>query len=39
MESLIFSNQGLKDIDTIDIELKKRSKEILYLDLSKNYLE
>jgi hypothetical protein len=39
MESLIFSNQGLKDIDSIDIELRKRSKDILYLDLSKNYLE
>jgi len=39
MESLILSNQSLKNLDIVDIEIKQSSKFAAYIDLSNNYLE
>jgi hypothetical protein len=38
MESLILSSQALKNLDEIDVELRTRTKTLMYLDLSGNYL-
>jgi hypothetical protein len=39
MENIIvLSNQGLKNLDVIDIELKNKSKTVIQIDLSNNYL-
>jgi hypothetical protein len=39
MENIIvLSNQGLKNLDVIDIELKNKSKTVIQLDLSNNHL-
>jgi hypothetical protein len=39
MESFIYSGQSLKNYDTVESDIKSRSKNIAYLDLSNNYLE
>ena len=38
MESIVFSNQGLKNLDVVDVELKNKSKTVVHLDMSNNYL-
>lgn len=39
MESLILSNQSLKNFDMVDVEIRTKAKSLLYMDLSNNYLE
>jgi hypothetical protein len=38
MESIIVTNQGLKNLDVVDIELKNKAKTVVQIDLSHNYL-
>ncbi len=38
MESILLSNQGLKTLDIVDVELKNKAKTVVHIDLSNNYL-
>ena len=38
MESIVLSGQNLKNLDIVDIELKNKSKSVVQIDLSNNYL-
>lgn len=39
MESLFLSNQYLKNLDLVEVEIKSNSKSVIYFDLSNNYLQ
>lgn len=38
MESIILTNQGLKNLDIVDVDLKKKAKTVVQIDMSHNYL-
>ncbi len=38
MESLVLSNQSLKNLDTVEAQIKQSIKTAAYLDLSNNYI-
>ena len=39
MDSIVYSGKNLKNLETIENDLKSKSKNLIHLDLSVNYLK